>query len=331
MSQERSVFRLNLVHLYSTIRDLIFYHTISPFYMKRIFHIIILALLASPLLAQQEQLLQVVTKQIEKTLKYQKGDIIYINGEKADVRIATWDKKQVHVILELVAKHQDKATAEGDLELMSYLIDRAGSKINVSNHLVKNKKDRKASSQLKAYYVITIPKDCPVDLRNHFGKAELVNLRQELDVRSEFCQILLENVKGEVGIETRFGDVTGEKLDGEFRIASVRSDITLTQLSGSFNIKAKYGKIKIDAEHSLIDLNIDAEKSDIILLNPSLATHNFNLTAFYGKITVPEDMQFHFKEQNEMVNKAELNLPSTEKKVSIQTSFGSIVVARMEM
>lgn len=299
--------------------------------MKRIIHLPILMLLlcsTAGLLAQET--LQVATKKVDKVLAFQEGYELRIEGEKADVKIETWGANKIKVHLELVAKHADLATAKRDLESLKYIIERVGNRVNIRNYLLVDKDQPKPSSNLKAYYVITIPEDCPVDLRNHYGKAEINNLTQQVGVRSEFCQILLTNIQGEVDIETRFGDVTGDKLNGRVHINALRSDLTLTDLRGSFDIKAKYGKIKIDAKQSLIDLRIDAEKSDIIFLNPALATHNFNLTAFYGKITVPQEMEFDFKEDNATVNKAELHLPATEGKVSIQTSFGNIVVARVE-
>jgi len=79
-----------------------------------------------------------------------------------------------------------------------------------------------------------------------------------------------------------------------------------------------------------LDLSILAEKTDILFLNPATETYDFNLTAFYGDISVPDIMNFDFKEQNATLNKAELNLPKQEGKVSIQTSFGNIVVVRVE-
>ena len=299
---------------------------IKSFKRPLIFSVILL--LAYSVKAQET--LQVVAKKVEKTIDFVEGYSLSIEGEKADVKVESWGNNKVQVKLEVVAKHRDKATAEKDLARVRYIIERVGQKIIVRNYLATDKNNTKPESSLKTQYVITIPENCPVDLRNHFGKADLANLSQQVGVRSEFCEIKLNNVRGEVDIETRFGDVVGTKLEGKVRIDAIRSDITLTRLNGSFDIKAKYGKIKIDANQSLIDLKIDAEKSDIIFLNPALATHNINLTAFYGKITVPDEMRFDFKEKNATVNKAELHLPANEGKISIQTSFGNIVVARVE-
>ncbi|MFT5165579.1 MAG: hypothetical protein ACI8P3_000807 [Saprospiraceae bacterium] len=277
-----------------------------------------------------ETTLQVVSKNIERTIDYNKGYILDIDGEKADIQILTWDKNKVKVVIELISKHENLEIAKRDLESMGYNIEVVGKKIFVRNYVATKKENAKPESVFKANYVLTIPEDCPVDLRNHFGKANISGLNQSVDVKSEFCEIKLENIQGRIGIETRFGDIEGKHLDGQMQIESIRSDITLSQIKGPININAKYGKIKIDANNSLLDLNIIAEKTDIVFLNPAKDNYDFDLTAHYGNVTVPEGMNFEFKEQSATLNKAELNLPKQEGVVSIKTSFGNIVVVRVE-
>jgi DUF4097 and DUF4098 domain-containing protein YvlB len=189
----------------------------------------------------------------------------------------------------------------------------------------------KPRSSLHAHYVITIPEQCPLNLKNHFGNADINDLKKQVIINSEYCKIKLTNIEGDISIETRFGDVLGVGLSGNVSILSARSDITLTRLKGSIDIQAKYGLIKIDADKSLIDLNIVAEKSDIMFLNPAAETYSFNLTAHYGEIDVPKNMEFEFKEKTSQINKAELHLPVNEGQVSIRTSFGNIVVGKVDL
>ena len=274
--------------------------------------------------------MQVATKTVEKTVDYKVGQVLYIDGEKADVEIETWDKQKVKVKIELISKHVVKEVAKRDLNALKYNVESVGKKITVRNYVEPTKDKTKRESIFKVLYVLTIPEDCPVNLRNHFGTANIKNLKKDLDVKSEFCEIQLDNIQGRIGVETRFGDVEGDQLHGPMTIESVRSDITLSHIHGPVNINAKYGKIKIDANNRLLDLNIKAEKTDIVFLNPAMETNSFDLTAYYGTIETPDFMRFDFKEKNATLNKAELNLPEQEGKVSIQTSFGNIVVLRVE-
>ena len=281
---------------------------------------------------QAQNVLEVVTKKIEKTLDFFDDYKLSIEGEKADVLINTWDKSLVKVELELVSKHSDVNVAKKDIEVIKYVIENRGKIIFIQNEMVVNENGEKPKSSLHAHYVITIPENCPLNLKNHFGNADINDLKKQVVINSEYCKIKLTNIEGDIAIETRFGDVVGVGLSGNVSILSARSDITLTRLKGSIDIQAKYGLIKIDADRSLIDLNIVAEKSDITFLNPAAETYSFNLTAHYGEIEVPKNMEFTFKEKTPQINQAELNLPvKNEGQVSIRTSFGNIVVGRVGM
>ncbi len=281
--------------------------------------------------AQSQGVLEVVTKKIEKTLDFFDDYKLNIEGEKADVLINTWGESKVKVELELVSKHSDKRVAKKDLEVIKYVIERRGKIIFIQNTMEVEESSKKTRSSLHAHYVITIPEQCPLNLKNHFGNADINDLKKQVVINSEYCKIKLTNIEGDISIETRFGDVIGNGLAGNVNILSARSDITLTRLKGSIDIQANYGMIKIDADKSLIDLNIVAEKSDIMFLNPAAETYSFNLTAHYGEIEVPKTMEFEFKEKSPKINKAELRLPVNEGQVSIRTSFGNIVVGRVDL
>ncbi len=280
---------------------------------------------------QSQEVLEVVTKKIEKTLDFFEDYKLNIEGEKADVLVNTWSESKVKVELELVAKHSDIQIAKKDLEVIKYVIEKRGNIIFIQNTMELAENDEKPRSSLHVHYVITIPEQCPLNLKNHFGNADINDLKKQVIINSEYCKIKLTNIEGDISIETRFGDVVGVGLSGNVNILAARSDITLTRLKGSIDIQAKYGLIKIDADKSLIDLNIVAEKSDIMFLNPATETYSFNLTAYYGKINVPENMEFDFKEKTPKINKAELRLPVNEGQVSIQTSFGNIVIGRVDL
>ncbi len=280
---------------------------------------------------QSQEVLDVVTKKVEKTLDFLNDYKLNIEGEKADVLVNTWNESKVKVELVLVSKHSDLEIAKKDLEVIKYIIERRGKIIFIQNTMEIGAGEEKPRSSLHAHYVITIPEQCPLNLKNHFGNADINDLKKQVIINSEYCKIKLTNIEGDISIETRFGDVIGVGLAGKVNILAARSDITLTRLKGSIDIQAKYGLIKIDADKSLIDLNIVAEKSDIMFLNPATETYSFNLTAYYGKINVPENMEFDFKEKTPTINKAELRLPVNEGQVSIQTSFGNIVIGRVDL
>lgn len=288
---------------------------ISPFAQMRIYlkaGVSLLLLLSLSTSWGQQTVLQVVTKKVEKSFAYKTGYEVNIEGEKADVSIQTWDKNEIKVELELIAKHKDQSVAIKDIEALRYLAQRVKNKIYLRNYVSTEEDAPKPAAALSARYLITLPEDCPVYLKNHFGEANISNLTNSLRVNSEFSSIGLENIQGTVDLQSRFGDIIGDFIDGQVSINSRRSDILLTNISGSYDITSHYGVIKIFAEDQLLKLNLDATHSDVYFFNPNPAFYSYNLEANQGSINVPDDLKLALLEDQPSLKRYRFKPPQRE-------------------
>lgn len=270
--------------------------------------------------------LQVVTKTVEKTMPYKNGYEVNIEGEKAEIKVETWNQNEVKVLIELIAKHPDRKVAENDLDLMNYSTEQHGGDIYFRNYVEKG--SRKPQADLKAIYTITLPADCPVYMKNTFGLAQVSNLTNRLDINSEFSKIDLENLSGTVGLQTRFGDIEGRNIAGTVTVTSRRSDITLYDIRGNWNINSQYGILKFFSLPSpeLLSLNIEAEKSDVYFFDPDPARNGYTLTAHYGNISVPTDLKFNYLENSDQLKKAIFSSRVGNSNISVKISFGDITI-----
>lgn len=270
--------------------------------------------------------LHVVSKTIEKRMPYKNGYEVNIEGEKAEIKVETWDNNEVKVFIEIIAKHADKKKAEKDLDLMEYSNEQHGSDIYFRNYI--SKKGPQPESELKAIYTITLPADCPVYLKNNFGLTDVSNLTNSLKIHSEFSKILLENLRGDIGVISRFGDITGRKIDGNVSFTTRRSDITLHDIKGNWNINAQYGVMKFFTNPSpeLLTMNINAEKSDVYFFDPQPNHYGYTLTAHYGNISVPNDLKFNYLENSNELKKAIFSSQIGQSNISIKISFGDITI-----
>lgn len=279
----------------------------------------------------QSTTLQVITKRIEKVFAYKDGYEVNIEGEKANVVIETWDKPEINVLIELTAKHSDKTIAEKDLEYMKFLAQRVKRNIYIRNYVSLPEGTTKPESTLSARYTIKLPEECPVYLKNYFGIARISNLSNRLRVNSQFTSIGLDNIQGFIDLRTRFGDLLGERLDGNVKIEARRSNITLRELKGRYDIKTQYGILEIFADHNLVDLNIEAEKSDVFLFNISPELFAYNIVAQHGNISMPNFMPFNFLENTVALKKANFK-PKQEyfANITITISFGNLIVKEVK-
>lgn len=270
---------------------------------------------------------QLVTKKIEKTFSYKNGTEVNIEGQRAEVYVETWDRSEILVQLELSALHSDKQIAASDLEKMNYQTEKVQSKVYLRNYLSTKEGESKPSSKLKALYVVKVPAECPVYVKNSFGLANISNLANQLRINSQFSEIGLENITGLIDVKTKFGDLEGQKLDGRMTVNARRSNITLSEITGHYDITAQYGILRIFADQNLLDLNIDAEKSEVFLFSPNPKIFSYNLEAKHSDVNLPSDMAFKFEDSNVAVQKASFK-PQREyfANITISVSFGEVTV-----
>lgn len=297
--------------------------------MKVVLNLLILTtclLLANGLWAQTT--LQVVSKKIEKSWPYVDGSEVSIEGEKAEIKVETWESNEVKVVVEIISRHPDKKTAEQDIQAMIFKDEMHSDKIYFRNYV---NKDLKPESDLSVTYIVTLPEDCPVYLKNHFGLTHVSDLTNALTIVSEFSKIFLNNLKGNIGVTTRFGDLDGEFINGNVSINSRRSDVTLREIKGNWDINSQYGVIKLFTvpypSAGLLSLNIDAEKSDVYFFDPEPGNYGFNLVAKYGNITAPQDLKFNYLENTKELKKAIFSSKIGDtNSISIKISFGDIII-----
>ncbi|HOY16455.1 MAG TPA: hypothetical protein PLC89_04140 [Haliscomenobacter sp.] len=280
--------------------------------------------------AAQNNPVQVVTKRIDKEFSYRDGYEVNIDGERAEVRIETWAKPTIKIQIDLIAKNSDKEQAEKDLEKMRYLAQRVKNKIYLRNYLDMPDGAPELQSQLKAVYVIMVPEDCPVYLKNNYGFADIKNLMSSLRLNTRFSRIGLENIKGNIDINTTFGDLFADKLDGNVKVASRRSDITFKQMRGSYDINAQYGILNFFATDGLLDFNLEADKSTVFFHNLNPQTLSYNLSVQNGRVEYPNELKFKLLDMKDTGIKKITFKPNKEyyPNVTISITFGDLYIGK---
>lgn len=278
---------------------------------------------------QAQDNLQVVTKKIEKTFNYREGYEVNVEGEKAEIDIRTWKKNEISVVIELTSKHPKKEVAERDMQALQYVAQRHKNKIFVRNFVSKAEDAPKPQSQFSASYIITIPEECPVYLKSHFGEAKVVNHDGSLRINGEFSKIGMENVRGTIQVQSRFGDILGKQLNGDITINSRRSNVSLYDLGGHVNIDATYGSVKLFATPDLLDLAVRANYADVFFNHPDPQFFGYNLAAQHGKVNLPDKVKFNFIENLPDMKKVQFK-PQREyyANVTISVNFGSIFIQK---
>ncbi len=272
--------------------------------------------------------LKVVTKKVEQTFVYKEGYELNIEGEKAEISVQSWDEAKIKIELELTAEHTDKKVAQTDVEKIQYEMERHKNKIYARNYI---NEDQAPASSLSARYVITMPRNCPIYIKNHYGEVNVNDLANSLKVNSHFSPVGLQNIDGFIEIRSRFGDISGQSLNGDINVFSRRSDVTLSDLKGMLNLESQYGQIHLARFAALTGLNIKAEKSDIFLDVPGFDLFAYLIESSHSKMQIPSELDFKYVENDNQLKKIEFK-PSREyyATVSIQITFGELKMEKKD-
>ena len=289
---------------------------------------LLLSLLTAVTLSAQTDYREVVTKTIEDTYDYRTGSELAVEGEKAEIFVETWSKPKIHVRVVMRSRHRLLEQAEADLQNLEFVTEVAGQKIFLKNK--RRDEEHQPKSDLTVEYFITLPEECPVYLKSHFGGATISNLRNRLRINGEFSAINIDNVEGLLDIRTRFGDITGEKIDGNVVINARRSDINLLDVGGSFTINAQYGELRLSPNLNMRDLRVNADKSDVYIYEPDGGERlAYELASNNGELILPDNRQLVELERTNEWRRIQIG-PGGERTGTITASvtFGDLHLAK---
>lgn len=253
---------------------------------------LLLAWVLGGLPAYAQGKLQVATKRIEKTVSAPTVRTLYISAEKADIEIVTWDNADIAVIMELSARHPDRATATQDLSKFQYIADRNGKDYFLRNYIVLKDGESKPVSNLKARYTIHLPASCAVDLKNSFGTITLRGLTNQLNLKADFCTTNLTGLSGKGALNTTFGALSGTELAGTFTFASDHTNVRLEQIAGAVRIDAAYGNVEIYPTVGLTSLGIRSQKAEITLLAKNWQHFDYTINGAYATMKLPNGFKW---------------------------------------
>lgn len=291
-----------------------------------IIQLIVLLGLCGQVFAQDQ--VHVITKKIHKEFVYHEGYEVNIDGDRAEVRIQPSLENKILIDIEIIAKNPAQEEAKADVEKMISIVKRLKNKIYIRNYLDTEDLPR-PTSQIKVIYNITVPAVCPVYAKISYGLADFAELTNSLRVNSKFSQVNLNKISGKVDLSSQFGDIIGQTINGNVTIGSRRTNITLKDIQGNFDIDATYGMIQIYADAGLLDLNLNAEKSQVLLFNSDLQNFRYDLTTVSSPIQYPDELDFELK-QPELNMQRVSYTPTTEffPNITVKVTFGSLQIEK---
>lgn len=269
---------------------------------------------------------QVVTQKMSKTVEWTSEMSMIINAENAEIYCTSHPANTIDIDLTIISKHEDKSTAEADLKKMKWLTEVKSNILYIRNYIELARNDSKPESALKVIYNIRVPENCPIDVRNYFGKIEIENLNSILKINSEFSKIDLRDIGGVTTVNTVFGDVTATRILGEVAITSNRSDIIISDFGGKLNLNATLAKINLYELKKVTTIHIEARKSVVSLRITGLNSFAYQFDLYNCEFNKPESMVPDFiKNEGDEIN-ASYNTGRDFPLIEFDLDIGSLTI-----
>ncbi len=268
--------------------------------------------------------IQVVSKNITKTINWSTGMTLEIKAERAEIFCTTHPLSTIVIDVEFIAKNENREQAEADLKKMKWLNETINKKVYLRNYIELSKGETKPFSDIKAVYHIKIPERCAINISNYFGLTEVRNVNYKLSISSEFGKTNLFNVNANTTIKTIFGDFSAKSLSGNVFIDSKRSDIDIQNISGKIELHSNLAEINLYGIFNIENLKIEAEKSKVYISAEDYNKYIFNFELYKADFTKPDEMRPVYSENHTELIKGVFNKSKLLPIIDVKIKTGSL-------
>lgn len=276
---------------------------------------------------QAQVVLEVAAKTIEKMFAYNNAGTISIISENASIKINSWEKNEIKLILKLIAKHRIKTIAIEELNNIKYVAERKGEDIYLRNYFLERKDHIGPGSILKVEYELTVPKKATITINNNLGNIHIKNITGKITIDAKFGNIDLSGIKANVSIHLSLGDITIMESEGITTIKADHSTINMENISGKCTFKLINSDLFLKSIHKIDVLNVETKNGDVTYFNNDIEAYNYSISAYYGSITVPPVLKkFLIMDGNKSL--FEKKNPNISPMVTIKSEYGNTILTK---
>jgi hypothetical protein len=288
-------------------------------------------------------------KTISKTYDVTKDDKLSIENSFGNVVIATWDKNQIKVDIEIGTTAGSEEKAQEMMDEIQVRDSRDGKTIafktdvgDIGDHGYNKKHNRNEShvnrdgdddGDRKFYidYKVYMPASNPLEIENSFGKTTVPDFNGQVNLTSKFGGLTAGKLANVDEIDVEFGTADiGPVHNGDITF-KFNSKSHIVSVSGDVKIKSEFsGDVKFNVDDNINELTVYESYSTIKMAVTKALSANFSIHTSFGNFRNSTD--FTIKEDRD---EDDDNGPHFDKdfsgkagdgkaKIKIKSSFGTV-------
>lgn len=289
--------------------------------IRNILHIIVFLLMVQNGIGQQK--LHVVTRVIEESFDFKREFLLEIGAEKANITVKPTTGNKVTIKLSQTVKDKNRKVAEELLEAHHYTLKKERNRLFVRNYLLFGSSVDNANSIFQSKYEIQVPVNlCHLKITNQLGDIVLQGLKKSIQLNVDYGKINISEVESKLLAEVKIGDliVKNSKLDAV--ITASNSLVSVNRCSGVVRANLDFGSFSTTLQNDLNSLEIEAENTDISIINPDKEIYTMFIENAFGDINSVEFNDNILENNN--VKFLELKHASSVGIIRINNKYGNI-------
>ncbi|WP_052738776.1 hypothetical protein [Pontibacter korlensis] len=248
-------------------------------------------------------------KTIDKTFKVSSKDVLNIENQWGKVHVNTWDKNEMRVKVDIIARASTDARAQEILNSVSVQESRDGN-----TYFFRTKKepirisDHNSNRGLEINYTIYMPAENAIAVKNSFGDVYLASLKGKADIDVKHgtfkCDRLTNSgntvkltygsgscgyINGGV-ISVAYADMKVAEAGG-LQGTSKYSDFSVGSLEDVMEMDVKYGSFRIDnISKNIRKISLDSGFTPLNLNFADNTAFNFDVNVQFGNFNVDKSL-----------------------------------------
>lgn len=278
-----------------------------------------------PLLLSAQAKLQVVEKRIIEKATLLADETFKVSLEKADVKIASWDRPNIEIKLVFSAKHTNLSIAEEELDYMKYSLTREEKEISLANTFLIPAEVSRLKSSLNLVCEIMVPFQSRLDVSTKYGNIEVEGVKGAIALQSEFGAVRLTDVEGTVMLQGSYSNIKGDRIKGTFTCTTDKSEIDMSGMEGNFLFNTSFGNIDLNFADQLKGLSIKSNRTAVTIRPENFQRYSYELSTTHSNIFVNAAYQKMIFENENSISfsfSSDKNSPL----IQIQTTYSPVTI-----
>ncbi|RIV27562.1 hypothetical protein DYU11_04455 [Fibrisoma montanum] len=251
-------------------------------------------------------------KTIIKLYDVSEKDHLVVDNQFGQVSVELWNRNEIKVQITITANANTEDKVAEYLSTVTIDEKRAGDQIVLRTNIQKRndtwtreEKDAEKKSNVRIDYVISMPRQNPLTVKNKFGNTNIPMFRAPLKIESKFGNFYASELSNpDTDIKVEFGTASIKEMqNGDLDMSFGSLDVIS---ANAIKLNNKFGKLKI-GEANRLNANVSYSETAIGTLRQS------------GRIKMSFSKGFRIEQ-----------LPKTVDDLDIHASYSSVVLPLAE-